>query len=86
MKEYMKSIFIFRRDYRLNDNIGLLEALAKSIEVIPIFIFTPEQLVHNPYKSDNAVQFMIESVEDLDEQLKNKGSRLFYFFGKIFVL
>jgi len=82
MKEYMKSIFIFRRDYRLNDNIGLLEALAKSIEVIPIFIFTPEQLVNNPYKSDNAVQFMIESLEDLDEQLKNKGSRLFYFFGK----
>jgi len=82
MKEYMKSIFIFRRDYRLNDNIGLLEALAKSIEVIPIFIFTPEQLVNNPYKSDNAVQFMIESLEDLDEQLKAKGSRLFYFFGK----
>lgn len=82
MKEYMKSIFIFRRDYRLTDNIGLLEALARSIEVIPIFIFTPEQLVNNPYKSDNAVQFMIESLEDLNEQLKAKGSRLFYFFGK----
>lgn len=82
MKQYMKSIFIFRRDYRLNDNIGLIEALSNSIEVIPIFIFTPEQLVNNPYKSDNAVQFMIESLEDLDQQLKDKGSKLFYFFGK----
>ncbi len=82
MKEYNKSIFIFRRDYRLEDNIGLLEALSKSIAVIPVFIFTPEQLIKNKYKSDNCVQFMIESLEELDKTLKEKGSRLFYFFGK----
>lgn len=81
MKVYNKSVFIFRRDYRLHDNTGLIEALKKSITVIPIFILTPEQLVHNEYKSDNAVQFMIESLEDLDNQLKEKGSRLFYFYG-----
>ena len=82
MKIYNKSIFIFRRDYRLEDNIGLLEALNKSIHVIPIFIFTPEQLIKNKYKSDNCVQFMIESLDDLDEYLRKKGSRMFYFFGK----
>lgn len=81
MKTHNKSIFIFRRDYRLYDNTGLIEALKKSVTVIPIFIFTPEQLIHNDYKSDNAVQFMIESLEDLDNQLKEKGSRLFYFYG-----
>jgi deoxyribodipyrimidine photo-lyase len=76
MKIYNKSIFIFRRDYRLHDNIGLIEALKKSTSVIPIFIFTPEQVTNNPYKSDNAVQFMIESLEELDEELKKKKSDL----------
>ena len=82
MKIYNKSIFIFRREYRLNDNIGLIEALKKSVFVIPIFIFTPEQVTNNEYKSDNAVQFMVESLEDLDQDLKKKNSKLYYFYGK----
>jgi len=77
-----KSIFIFRRDLRLDDNKGLIEALKNSQIVIPIFIFTPEQLDNNKFKSDNCVQFMIDSLEDLNLSLKKKNSRLFYFFGK----
>lgn len=80
MKQYKTSIFIFRRDYRLTDNTGLIKALKLSETVVPCFIFTPEQLIDNDYKSNNCVQFMIESLEDLDSQLNNKGSRLFYFF------
>jgi deoxyribodipyrimidine photo-lyase len=82
VKKYNKSIFIFRRDLRLNDNTALIEALDKSKNVIPIFIFTPEQLENNQYKSDNSVQFMMESLDELDDELKNKGSKLFYFYGK----
>jgi deoxyribodipyrimidine photo-lyase len=82
MTNYKLSIFIFRRDLRLYDNTGLIESLKQSNRVIPIFIFTPEQLINNPYKSDNAVQFMIESLEDLNDNLNKKGSRLYYFFGK----
>lgn len=78
---YETSLFIFRRSLRLDDNTGLIEALKSSKQVIPIFIFTPEQVVKNSFKSDNAVQFMIESLGDLEQQLKKKGSRLFYFFG-----
>ena len=78
---YKKSIFIFRRDLRLYDNIGLIDALSASNEVIPIFIFTPEQLVNNKYKSDNAVQFMMESLEDLNKDLNKKKSRLHLFYG-----
>jgi deoxyribodipyrimidine photo-lyase len=81
-KTYQKSIFIFRRDLRLEDNNGLISALKESEDVVPIFIFTPEQLVNNSYKSDNAVQFMMESLEELNNDLKKKGSRLFYFYGK----
>ena len=79
---YEKSIFIFHRSLRLHDNIGLIEALKNSKVVIQIFIFTTEQLSNtNKYKSSNCIQFMIESLDDLNEQLKAKGSKLFYFYG-----
>jgi len=75
-------IFIFRRSYRLYDNTGLIECLKNNQTVIPVFIFTPEQIKNNPYKSDNAVQFMVESLNDLDKQLRKKKSRLFFFYGR----
>ena len=62
---FNKSIFIFRRDLRIQDNLGLIYACKNSKYVMPIFIFTPEQIENNSFKSDNAVQFMIESLEEL---------------------
>lgn len=81
MIKYNLSLFIFRRDLRLDDNTGLIESLKLSTKVVPIFILTPEQLINNEYKSDNCVQFMIENLILLDEKLHNKNSKLFYFFG-----
>lgn len=81
MRKYKTSVFIFRRDLRLNDNIGLMNALKNSNIVIPIFIFTPEQLKNNEYKSNNCVQFMIESLQDLNDQLLKQKSRLFFFYA-----
>lgn len=77
-----KAIFIFRRDLRLSDNTGLINALSNHKTVIPIFIFTKKQLSNNKYKSDNCVKFMIECLEDLDSQLSKYKSRLFYFYAK----
>ena len=59
----MTSLFIFRRDFRLNDNLGLIECYKKSNKVIPIFIFTPEQIEKNSFFSSNSFQFMLESLE-----------------------
>ena len=56
-KTYKKTLFIFRRDLRLDDNLGLLYALEHSAEVIPCFIFTPIQLENNAYRSDHCVQY-----------------------------
>ena len=79
----MKSIFIFHRSLRLSDNIGLIEALKSKNIVIPIFIFTPEQITkENPYRSLNCMKFMIDSLIDLDNSLKKLGSKLFIFYGK----
>jgi len=81
-KKYGLSLFIFRRDLRLTDNTTLIHALSISKSVIPVFIFTPEQITTNPYKSNNAIQFMVESLNDLDEQLHKKHAKLIYFYGK----
>lgn len=73
---------MFTRDLRLEDNTSLIEALKKSEEVIPIFIFNPMQVTNNTYKSDNCVQFMCETLDELDKELHKKGSKLFYFYGE----
>lgn len=82
-RKYKKSLFIFRRDLRLHDNTGLIQALKSSETVIPAFIFTPEQIEKNSYRSDACLQFMLESLHDLREQLEKKGGKLFLFFGKV---
>jgi len=76
------SIFIFRRDLRLTDNTGLLAALASSETVIPVFIFDPRQVgSENTFRSSNAIQFMIEALQHLDESLKKRGSKLYVWHG-----
>ena len=75
-------LFIFRRDLRIIDNNGLnlLSSMAKNIYTI--FIFTPEQVGSgNKYKSDNCVQFMIESLEDLSSQISKAGGHLYTFYA-----
>jgi deoxyribodipyrimidine photo-lyase len=72
----MKSIFLFRRDFRIIDNTGLNKCFEESNTVYPIFIFTPIQIKNNPYKSSNCVQFMIESLEEL-----SKETNLSLFYG-----
>jgi deoxyribodipyrimidine photo-lyase len=84
--KYAKSIFVFRRDLRLDDNTGLVDALEFSKQVIPCFIFDPRQVEdkQNPYKSNNALQFMIESIIDLDKQILSStgNSSLHIFYGE----
>lgn len=76
-----KILFIFRRGLRIHDNTGLMAALEDSKTVIPVFIFDPNQIGKNPYKSNNSIQFMVESLEDLDKSLRKRGSKLWYFHG-----
>ena len=76
------SIFIFRRDLRLRDNKGLDFAIKNYENILPIFIFTPEQINNkNKYKSNNAIQFMCESLKELDDNLQEISSKLHIFNG-----
>jgi len=76
------SLFIFRRDLRLEDNTTLIKALSESEQVIPCFIFDPKQLEKHPYKSESGVQFLRESLKDLNQQLEEKQTKLYLFEGK----
>ncbi len=80
-KAYPLSLHIFRRDLRLEDNTALIEALASSEQVIPCFIFDKRQIEDNDYKSANAMQFMANSLHELDLALQAKGGRLYCFYG-----
>jgi deoxyribodipyrimidine photo-lyase len=75
-----KSLFIFRRDLRITDNRGLLP-LAGS-KVIPVFIFNPEQVSNkNALRSQNAVQFMFESLASLEKDIAQQGGKLHFLVG-----
>ncbi|MFZ2312635.1 MAG: deoxyribodipyrimidine photo-lyase [Methylobacter sp.] len=76
MTRYSTSLFIFRRDLRLHDNTALLEALRLSGQVIPCFIFDPRQIEPHPYQSKPGLQFMLQSIDDLQQQLQSTGSKL----------
>jgi deoxyribodipyrimidine photo-lyase len=73
----MKSLYIFTRDLRIEDNKTFNKASKSSSLLAPIFVFTPEQVTSNSYKSDNAIQFMINCLKELNKNLKNALS-LFY--------
>jgi len=77
------SIFLFRRDYRLHDNLGFIQCYQESSKILPIFIFTPEQVgKENDYFSSNCFQFLIDSLYDLDNELKQKyKSKIHFFYG-----
>lgn len=82
MAKYENGLFIFRRDLRVVDNVGLNLLNNKCKHIYPIFIFTPEQVtIANKFKSNNAVIFMIESLEDLNQQINKMGSKLLVFYG-----
>lgn len=78
-------IFIFRRDCRLDDNVGLRLLAEQVDQILPLFILDSNQIVSTKtnakYFSPNAVQFICECIQDLDSQLKNVGSKLFLLYG-----
>jgi deoxyribodipyrimidine photo-lyase len=80
--KFENGLFIFRRDFRINDNNGLNLLSKYCKNIYTIFIFTPEQVGdNNKYKSENSVQFMIESLQDLSSQVSKSGGHLYTFYG-----
>ena len=69
----MNSLFIFRRDLRLDDNTALIKACQESKKVYPIFIVNPLQVGNkNTFRSENSIQFLHESLKDLLDSINGK--------------
>ncbi len=80
MPRYKRSLFIFRRDLRVEDNTALNQALQLSEEVIPCFIFDPRLADSSrEYFNHHAFQFLLECLDDLQLQLEAKNGNLFFF-------
>ena len=76
----MKILLWFRNDLRIHDNEALAKAAEKTAEVIPVYIFDPrifkEHHLDFPKTGNLRHQFLIESVENLRENLQKIGSNL----------
>ncbi|MEW9492140.1 MAG: deoxyribodipyrimidine photo-lyase [Candidatus Aramenus sulfurataquae] len=77
----MLCAFVFRRDLRLDDNTGLISAMRECEQVAPIFVIDPRQVENNEYKSEKALTFMFNSLRELDQEIRDKGGKLFVFKG-----
>jgi deoxyribodipyrimidine photo-lyase len=76
------SIFWFRRDLRLKDNVGLFHALTSGVPVLPIFIFDSEILKELP-EADARVTFIHDTLQDLNTELQSQQqSGIAMYYGK----
>ena len=74
--EFHRALFLFHRDLRLHDNLALLDAHRRSAQVVPCFIFEPAQVDPHPYRSERALTFMLQSLDDLSARIAEKGAVL----------
>lgn len=79
------NIFVFNRGLRIFDNTTLIHQMRQMGAITPIFIFTPEQIdkKQNKYFSNNSVQFMIESLQELAKDIEKQNGKLYFFYGDI---
>jgi len=82
MSKQKLNIFWFRRDLRLDDNVGLYEALSGDLPVLPVFIFDKHILDDLEDKDDARLTFIHRQLEGIQNQLKDKSSSLHSFYGE----
>jgi deoxyribodipyrimidine photo-lyase len=83
----MKTAIVwFKTDLRLEDNETLVKAIAQSDQIIPVYCFDEAHFEITPYGFQKTgsfrAQFLVESVGNLDKNLRNLGSGLLILRGK----
>jgi len=76
----MKIILWYRNDLRIHDHEALWKASEKTAEVVPVYIFDPRIFKEHPlgFQKTGKIRhhFLIESVQNLRENLQKIGSNL----------
>ncbi|MFY8062898.1 MAG: deoxyribodipyrimidine photo-lyase, partial [Usitatibacteraceae bacterium] len=70
------ALFWFRRDLRVDDNVGLAAALHAARRVYCVFVFDRDILDQLPSRQDRRVEFIWESVLALRQDLRQRGGDL----------
>lgn len=75
------AVFWFRRDLRLDDNVGFLEALKGAHAVLPIFIFDKQILDKLP-RNDARLCFIFDRLQKMRSSLNEKyASSIAFYHG-----
>ena len=82
MSQSPVTFFWFRRDLRLFDNAGLHAALQGDHPVVPLFIFDRNILEDLHDKQDARVEFIHQTLQDMQKQLNSWNSSLLVRHGK----
>ncbi len=75
------TIFWYRRDLRVSDNAGLYYALRENEKVLPVFILDTTILNDLEEKADPRVEFILESLNILNDEFVKFGSSLLVLHG-----
>ncbi|WP_452220908.1 DASH family cryptochrome [Lacinutrix salivirga] len=82
-KQNKYSLVWFRNDLRIHDNNSLVKAIETSEQVIAIYCFDPRQFENSEFgfkKTERfRAQFLIETIENLKQQLKTLNIPLFVY-------
>lgn len=80
------SVVWFKTDLRLHDNETLIKAITESDSIIPVYCFDEAQFGTTKFGFQKTgsfrAQFLLESLEDLDRNLRALGSGLVILKGK----
>ena len=80
MKSQQINIFWFRRDLRTHDNAALSAATGSDLPVLPVFIFD-KNILSRLNADDARLGFIHESLLEIHESLKRKGSGIRTIYG-----
>lgn len=69
-----RTIVWFRRDLRLADHAPVYRAALRGA-VIPVFVFD-RALLHHPETAPARVEFLLQALHGLDQELRDRGGRL----------
>ena len=83
----LKKILVwFRNDLRLHDNEMLVEAIAKSDFILPVYFFDPRHFTSTTFDTlktgINRTSFLLESISALRAQFQKLGGDLMIVIGK----
>ncbi|HEY9115649.1 MAG TPA: deoxyribodipyrimidine photo-lyase [Bacteroidales bacterium] len=79
------AIFWFRRDLRINDNLGLHQALKSGFPVLPLFIFD-RHIVRELPSDDARISFIFQQLEKINNELAKTNASLLVKNGEPFAV